>query len=49
MKVVVKIGGSLVKNGLPTPHLEDIGEVARSNQVALVHGGGEIVTEVARR
>ena len=49
MKVVVKIGGSLVKNGLPTPLLEDIGEVARSNQVALVHGGGELVTDVARR
>jgi len=49
LKVVVKIGGSLVKNGLPTPLLEDIRDVARSNQVALVHGGGELVTEVATR
>ncbi len=49
MKFVVKVGGSIVKNGLPSALLEDIRELALSNQLALVHGGGDIVTEVARK
>jgi len=49
LKAVVKVGGSIVKNGLSTDLLEDVRELSLSNQVVLVHGGGEIVTEVARR
>ncbi len=38
-----------MKNGIPPSLLDDIRDVSRSNQVALVHGGGELVTEVARK
>ena len=49
MKIVAKVGGSLVKRGLPATLLQDIKTVVSSNQVVLVHGGGDIVTEVATR
>lgn len=49
MKIVVKIGGSLVKQGLPDTLLQDIKKVTSNNQVVLVHGGGDMVTEVATR
>ncbi len=49
MKIVVKIGGSLVKQGLSETLLQDIKKVTSNNQVALVHGGGDIVTEVATK
>jgi [amino group carrier protein]-L-2-aminoadipate/L-glutamate 6-kinase len=49
MKIVVKIGGSLLKGGIPGPLMDDIGRLSRSHEVALVHGGGEMVTEIATR
>jgi acetylglutamate/LysW-gamma-L-alpha-aminoadipate kinase len=49
MKVVVKIGGSLLKAGVPEPLLDDLATLSRTTQLALVHGGGEIVTDVATK
>ncbi len=49
MKVVVKIGGSLLKQGPPEPVLEDIARLSKTTQLVLVHGGGETVTEVATK
>jgi [amino group carrier protein]-L-2-aminoadipate 6-kinase len=49
MKIVVKIGGSLLKGPVPQGLVEDVKALSSSNQIALVHGGGEIVTEMAVR
>jgi acetylglutamate/LysW-gamma-L-alpha-aminoadipate kinase len=49
LKIVVKIGGSLVKQGLPETLMQDVKKLTSSNQVVLVHGGGDIVTEVAAK
>lgn len=47
MRVVVKIGGSLLKGGVPEGLLEDLAGLSRTTQLALVHGGGDVVTEIA--
>lgn len=49
MKVVVKIGGSLLKEGVPEALLDDLGELRSGMALVLVHGGGEVVTAVATR
>lgn len=49
MRMVIKIGGSLLKRGVPAGILQDLAGLARSNQVALVHGGGETVTDFATK
>ena len=49
MRVEVKIGGSLLKTGVPEPFLADVANLSASAQVAVVHGGGEVVTELATR
>ncbi len=49
MKVVVKVGGSLLKNGTPDAILDDVALLSRSAQVAIVHGGGDLVTDMATR
>ncbi len=49
MRVVVKIGGSLLKEGLSSSVGEDVARVAASSEVVLVHGGGDVVTGVADR
>lgn len=49
LKIVVKIGGSLLKEGIPSGFLDDIKVVSASNQLALVHGGGDIVTDIATK
>lgn len=49
MKIVLKIGGSLLKEGLPDALLEDMASLSRTTQIALVHGGGDVVTEIATR
>jgi acetylglutamate/LysW-gamma-L-alpha-aminoadipate kinase len=47
--MVVKIGGSLLKGGVPETLLADLAALSPTTQVALVHGGGEVVTEIATR
>ena len=45
----MKIGGSLLRNGAPEEMLTDIATQAGSRQLVLVHGGGDLVTEVAQK
>lgn len=49
MKLVVKLGGDLVKGTLPDELLRDIEGLRSENQIVLVHGGGDVVTETATR
>jgi len=49
MKIVVKVGGSLLKTGIPEGLMDDIRTLSASNQIALVHGGGDVVTELATK
>jgi len=49
MKIVVKIGGSLMKKGIPYPLIKDVASLTSSNHVVLVHGGGDVVTDIATR
>lgn len=49
MRIVVKIGGSLMKDGPSPALLDDAATVSRSHRLALVHGGGDAVTDVATR
>lgn len=49
MRIVAKIGGSLMKEGVPEALVEDVKALAPSNQVVIVHGGGDVVTQYATR
>ena len=49
MKMVVKIGGSLMKDGVPAPLVDDVAALAPSHRMMIVHGGGDVVTEYATR
>ncbi len=49
MKIVVKIGGSLMKEGTPDALVADAAGRASSDQVVIVHGGGDVVTRTAER
>ncbi|MDG6985639.1 MAG: [LysW]-aminoadipate/[LysW]-glutamate kinase [Nitrososphaerota archaeon] len=49
MRIVVKVGGSLMKAGVPSALIEDVRGLASSNQIIVVHGGGDVVTEYANR
>ncbi len=47
--MVVKVGGSLMKSGVPEALVRDAAELSPSHQLVLVHGGGDVVTEYATR
>lgn len=47
MIIVVKAGGDLLKDGLPPELISDIVRLHREHTIVLVHGGGEIVTEIS--
>lgn len=49
MLLVVKVGGSIIGKGVSPTILSDIKEVAKENELILVHGGGDEVTEVAEK
>jgi acetylglutamate/LysW-gamma-L-alpha-aminoadipate kinase len=49
LRVVVKIGGSLLKEGMPEMLLDDVAKLRGSAGFVLVHGGGDLVTEFATR
>src|SRR5271155_3183927 len=49
MRVVIKLGGDIVKGEFPPNLLTDMKELGASNQVILVHGGGDVVTEIATK
>src|SRR4030042_3074461 len=49
MLLVIKMGGSILKQGASTELVCDLKEVAKTNKVVLVHGGGVEVTEIASK
>ncbi len=49
MRMTVKIGGSLMKEGVPPSLVEDVVALAPNHQILLVHGGGDVVTDYATR
>ena len=49
MLLVIKMGGSILKEGASTDLIADLKEVAKQNKVVLVHGGGVEVTEIASK
>lgn len=50
MKITIKMGGDLLKGeSLNVPLLEDLKKISKENSVAIVHGGGDLVTEMAKK
>ena len=49
MLLVIKMGGSILKEGASQDLVADLKEVSKTNKVVLVHGGGVEVTEVASK
>ena len=49
MRIVVKLGGDIVKGELPSDLISDIKDLTKTRQVVLVHGGGDVVTEIATK
>ena len=49
MLLVIKMGGSILKEGASSDLVSDLKEVAKQHKVVLVHGGGAEVTEIAAK
>ena len=49
MIIVVKAGGDLLKEGLPDELVRDIVSLNGEPKIVLVHGGGDIVTEISTK
>ncbi|MFH1180118.1 MAG: [LysW]-aminoadipate/[LysW]-glutamate kinase [Candidatus Bathyarchaeota archaeon] len=49
MLIVVKAGGDLLKDGLPEALIRDIVALRETHKVILVHGGGDIVTDISTK
>lgn len=49
MQVVIKIGGDLLKDGIPDNLVEEIGILSKDHKLVLVHGGADIVTDIATK
>ena len=49
MLIVIKMGGSILKEGASSDLIADLKTVLENNQVILVHGGGVEVTEIASK
>jgi acetylglutamate/LysW-gamma-L-alpha-aminoadipate kinase len=49
LRIVIKLGGDIVKGQFPADLLSDIRSLSASNQLILVHGGGDTVTEIATK
>jgi len=49
MLLVIKIGGSILKEGASDDLVSDLKKIAKTNKVILVHGGGVEVTEIASK
>ena len=47
MLLVIKMGGSILKEGASSDLVDDLKEVCKEHKVVLVHGGGAEVTEIA--
>jgi acetylglutamate/LysW-gamma-L-alpha-aminoadipate kinase len=49
MLLVIKMGGSILKEGASKDLVADLKEVSKTNKIVLVHGGGVEVTEIASK
>jgi acetylglutamate/LysW-gamma-L-alpha-aminoadipate kinase len=49
VRIVIKLGGDIVKGQFPPDLLSDIRNLSSSNQLILIHGGGDTVTEIATK
>ena len=49
MIIVVKIGGDLLADGLPNHLSSELESLVKEHCIVLVHGGGDIVTEISTR
>ena len=49
MLIVVKMGGSILKEGASSELVSDLKGLAKENRIVLVHGGGVEVTEIAAK
>ena len=49
MLIVVKMGGSILKEGASSALISDLKEQLKENKAVLVHGGGVEVTEIATK
>jgi len=50
MRIAIKMGGDLIKGeSINTPLIEDIRALTQAHSVVVVHGGGDIVTDMAKR
>ncbi len=49
MLLVIKMGGSILKQGASTDLVADLKNLLKENQAVLVHGGGIEVTETAKK
>jgi acetylglutamate/LysW-gamma-L-alpha-aminoadipate kinase len=49
MLLVVKMGGSILKEGASSELVSDLKALAKGNKIVLVHGGGGEVTEIAAK
>jgi len=49
MLLVIKMGGSILKEGASTDLVADLKTMLAENQIVLVHGGGVEVTEIAKK
>jgi len=49
MAIVVKVGGSILGEGVNPSIVSDIQNLAKSNKLVIVHGGGDEVTEIAEK
>ncbi len=49
MLLVIKMGGSILKEGAAQSLVADVKEVAKEHKIVLVHGGGAEVTDIASK
>lgn len=49
MLIVTKLGGKLIRGGLPTPFIKDLKANLQKNRFVIVHGGGIEVTDIASK
>jgi len=49
MLIVVKMGGSILKEGASSELVSDLKTLTKANRIVLVHGGGAEVTEIASK
>ena len=49
MTVVIKVGGSILGEGVSPSILSDIKNIVSNNKVIIVHGGGKEVTKMSER